>query len=104
MGSEPCDNWLADKAVAETSDAPFRITFPLPGTRFFLDPDLPDAGRRIHLQTAGATSAEWRSDTLQCQREGEQMAAVLGKGQHKLEAHNSETKLKLETRIDVLER
>ena len=98
------DNWLTGKAFAENSDAPFRITFPLPGTRFFLDPDLPAAGRRIALRTEGAPRAEWHSDTLQCQPDGEQALAILDKGQHRLEAHDPRTHLKAETRIEVLER
>src|SRR5206468_12280070 len=47
------DNWLPGRVVLADSQTGLRIAFPLPGTKFYLDPDLPEQGRRLHLRAEG---------------------------------------------------
>ena len=44
------DNWLGDRAVLAPTQSALRILFPPPGTILYLDPDLPQQGRRVSLQ------------------------------------------------------
>jgi penicillin-binding protein 1C len=98
------DNWLAGQAVADETSSPFRIVFPLPGTVIYLDPDLPDGGRRIHLQVEGSSQPQWRSDTVECRTEAGQTFALLAAGEHHLKAVDPRTGLEIETCIQVLRR
>ena len=98
------DNSLIGQAVLDKQDSTFRILFPLPGTRFFLDPDLPDQGKRIRLRVEGAQNALWQSETLECQSEPGQAAAILASGRHRLIVHDQRTGVTRETWIDVVER
>src|ERR1039458_35766 len=47
------DNWLGDHAVLTAAQGSLRVLFPLPGTILYLDPDLPQQGRRIRLRADG---------------------------------------------------
>jgi penicillin-binding protein 1C len=98
------DNWLAGQAVVEGGTEALRIVFPLPGTKFFLDPDLPDGGRRIRLRVEGSAEPEWQSDTLECRRDHEQSIAFLEKGGHRLRVCDPRNGATQETWIEVLER
>jgi penicillin-binding protein 1C len=98
------DNWLAGQAVADETSSPFRIVFPLPGTVIYLDPDLPDGGRRIRLQVEGSSQPQWRSDTVECRTEAGQTFALLAAGEHHLKAVDPRTGLEIETCIQVLRR
>ncbi len=98
------DNWLAGRAVADEDAAALRIVFPLPGTTFYLDPDLPDRGRRIHLQAEGSSNPEWHSETLACSHTAGQVCAFLEPGRHQLSVRDPRTGLRAETWVQVLER
>jgi penicillin-binding protein 1C len=98
------DNWLAGRAAIDGQQPEFRITYPLSGTIFFLDPDLPDSGRRIRVQAVGASEIEWHSPTLPCLIENHQWTAILEPGDHCLLARNKQTGATIETRIQVLDR
>jgi penicillin-binding protein 1C len=95
------DNWLADCVALETSASSLRIKFPRPGTIFYLDPDLPHQGRRIHLQAEGAFDLEWHSDSLACQRESNHNLAWLTAGQHRLSVRSPSTHQEVQTWIQV---
>ncbi len=98
------DNWLFGHAVVTEQNTPLKIVFPLPGTRLFLDPDLPGEGRRIRLQSAGPPGARWSSDTLSCEVVGGQAIAVLQPGHHRLRVRDPHSDLTAETSIEVLQR
>ena len=98
------DNWLAGRAVAEDATTALRIVFPLPGTTFYLDPDLPDGGRRIRLRADGSSNATWRSETLRCRTEAGQAVAFLEPGKHRLSVQDPLTGSRCDTWVQVVER
>ncbi len=98
------DNWLAGRAVPRDTTSNLRVTFPLPGTILFLDPDLPDHGRRLYLSAEGAKEAEWSSDTLECLRQNGRSLALLKLGRHELTVRDPRTGVTRQTWIAVKER
>ncbi len=97
------DNWLGNKAVV-AKHTHLEIIFPLPGTQFYLDPDLPDQGGLVRPKCRGAENPVWHCDTLLCQTTNEGITVVLREGVHRLELVDSATGLKRETWIDVRSR
>jgi len=98
------DNWLAGRAVLRDTAPSLRVTFPLPGTILFLDPDLPDHGRRLCLSAEGADDAEWSSDSLECRRQGGRSVALLALGRHELTVRDPSAGTTRQTWIEVKER
>jgi penicillin-binding protein 1C len=95
------DNWLGDRAVlSETADS-LRILFPPPGTTFYLDPDLPDQGRRLSFRATGPGQLEWHSDSLSLARVGDREIALLTEGRHQITAHDPVSGAEARTWIDV---
>ena len=77
------ENSLRDRAVlAEAGDA-LRITSPLPGSVFVIDPDVPSTGK-IPLVANGATQVEWRSESLTCRSEAGRDFAMATDGEHRI--------------------
>ena len=97
------DNWLADRAVVDESraSADARIVSPLPGTVYYLDPDLPASSRRIKLKAEGAPELLWQSDSLECRREHSETFAIMSEGKHRITLHNPVTGTRHETWIVV---
>jgi penicillin-binding protein 1C len=95
------DNWLGDRAVEAGSPEPLRVISPLPGTVFFLDPDLPASGREIPLRVAGEAAVTWSSDTLECCAEGNRVYARMLEGRHRLTARSPRTGERLEVWVEV---
>ena len=56
------ENGLADRVTLATN-SPLRITSPLPGSIYVVDPDIPSS-RSIPLAVTGAGRVSWRSDSL----------------------------------------
>jgi penicillin-binding protein 1C len=98
------DNWLAGRAVMRDTAQSLRVTFPLPGTILFLDPDLPDHGRQLYLSAEGTDEAEWTSDSLECRRQGGRSLALLALGRHELAVRDPRTGATRQTWIEVKER
>jgi penicillin-binding protein 1C len=98
------DNWLAGRAVLRETGQDLRVIFPLPGTILFLDPDLPDRGRRLYLTSQGTDEAEWSSDSLVCHRQGGRSLALLALGRHELILRDPRTGETRQTWIEVKER
>ncbi|MGO8697310.1 MAG: penicillin-binding protein 1C [Limisphaerales bacterium] len=98
------DNWLTGRAVLREAEQNLRVKFPLPGTILFLDPDLPDHGRRLYLSAEGTDEAEWSSDSLECRRERDRSVALLALGRHELTVSNPRTGATQQTWIEVKER
>ncbi len=97
------DNWLADRAVVDEAraGANTRIVSPLPGTIYYIDPDLPPSSRRIRLKAEGAPDFLWRSDSLECRKEQSETFAIMSEGKHRLTLHNPATGTRHETWIVV---
>lgn len=98
------DNWLGARAVAVDSEEPdIGILFPLPGSRFYLDPDLANQGRDVYLRARGGRQIEWRSDSLKIAVDRGRSMAVLAPGRHQIIAFDPVAGSRAETWIDVVD-
>ncbi|HSJ03427.1 MAG TPA: penicillin-binding protein 1C [Verrucomicrobium sp.] len=82
------DHWLSDLVCLRPVDPTLaipRITTPLDGTIFYLDPDLRDQGQKLMLQ-ASLPGLEWSSPSLEITTDREQPFAKLTVGHHELTA------------------
>lgn len=95
------DNWLGNRVVLVPSAAALRIVSPLPGTIFYLDPDLPDGGRRLPLRAEGSGELRWASDSLSCRPGKGQTEALLSEGRHRLIVTDAQSGARQETWIEV---
>jgi penicillin-binding protein 1C len=101
------ENGLGDQAVIDLSPGKqlaARIITPLPGTVFFLDPDLPDQGRRLNLRTEGLANPQWLSSSLPITNGVRETIAWLAPGKHELRAVDRLTGTSLRTWIEVRNR
>jgi penicillin-binding protein 1C len=98
------DNWLAGRAVCSLAETALRIKFPLPGTTFYLDADLPHKGAKVHLQAEGLDNVRWQSETLQLEREGNREIAVLAEGRHQIVVSDPRSGAQVQTWIQVVAR
>lgn len=82
---------------------PLHIVSPMSGTVAYLDPDLPDGGRRFPLEIEGGAgeSIEWSSETLSIEKTREQSWLILRPGRHRVTAADPETGRTAETEITV---
>ena len=95
------DNTLRNRAVLDVAQiAEVRVLSPLPGTVYYLDPDLPPSGRQVRLRV-NAASARWSSQTLKCVARGGDVFVRLQPGRHRLTAEVGGKRL--ETWIEVEE-
>ena len=98
------DNWLGSRAELATAQTSLRILFPPPGTIVYLDPDLPQGGRRLGLRAEGSEHLDWQSDSLRITREGNRQVAVLTEGRHQITVRDSITAAQADTWLEVLAR
>ncbi len=102
---ETNDNWLGDRATLDCNGEVVRILFPPAGTVVYLDPDLPESGRRLRLDAVGpGARIDWRSDTLEIIREGPRFIALLSPGKHRLAVRDSVTGQEAQTWVEVRKR
>ncbi|MFN2507583.1 MAG: penicillin-binding protein 1C [Chthoniobacterales bacterium] len=85
--------------VAQASE-PLRITSPLGGSTYLIDPDVRTSGR-IPLAASSGGKLQWESDSLQCVREGETSFALAVAGEHRLRVIEAETGRRAEVQISV---
>jgi penicillin-binding protein 1C len=98
------ENWLAGRAVVEAlshEEKGISLIAPLPGTTYYLDPDLPASSRRIDLRARGFGALAWESDSLVCQSQAGASFAILAEGEHRIRVRNPATGEVLETWIVV---
>jgi penicillin-binding protein 1C len=97
------DNWLAGQiVVTEPGErARLRLVAPLPGSTYFVDPDLPDASRWLRLRAEGSAHAVWESATLKLREEQGVSYALLEPGRHDLSVHDLATGQRAGTWINV---
>lgn len=98
------DNLLGSSVALAPGKDPLRVVFPPAGTIFYLDPDLPQQGRRIRLRAAGADTLQWQCDSLQLTFEGDSQTALLTQGRHQLTVRDPVTGEQAQTWIDVMAR
>lgn len=97
------DNWLGARAVlagwpmAET----VRLLSPLPGSVFYIDPDLPLSIQRLPLRVAGG-AVHWESPTLRIEAAGSAPFVRLSPGRHTLRVTSSDGRAQ-ETWFEVRE-
>ena len=97
-------NWLAGQMSIRAQSQVVRIRFPLPGSTIYLDPDLPDGGRRLYLQGQGPAPIEWGCNSLRLDREGDRTVLVMSEGRHEITAKTACTGQIARTWIEVLSR
>jgi len=89
------ENWLGDLVVCPTNDTterPWRIAHPVPGTVVQLDPDIPGGGRRLQLEVEPPIEGlEWQCETLPIQRDGPVSYVMLSPGRHTFTARATTT-------------
>ena len=89
--------WKREAVVREDLRKPeFRITSPVEGMVIYLDPDLPEGGRRLRLRVSGS-EVIWTSASLRI--EGD--VAHLVPGRHELVAEDPRTGVRKTVRIAV---
>jgi penicillin-binding protein 1C len=110
LGPEYCDwlasadNRLGNRAVLVSTRDSLRILFPLPGTVLYLDPDLPQQGRRIRLRASGPDDLQWQSESLQIAQQGSRQIALLTAGRHQITVRDPLTGTQASTWLEVLAR
>lgn len=81
------DNWLSGGVIAVNNGREkLRIVSPLPGSVFYLDPDLPSGGCILRLKCEPVAGVQWRSDTLRIESFRGETRAQLKEGIHHLRA------------------
>jgi penicillin-binding protein 1C len=88
------ENWMGDVVICR-SESPvnpsWAISNPIPGTVIHLDPDLPNRGSRLLLQTQPSMPIEWSSESLSIEHDGNLPFVRLTPGRHKLTGRHSST-------------
>jgi penicillin-binding protein 1C len=84
------DNWMGDILTTEKRLAAqrWRISNPTPGTVIRLDPDVPNGGRKLLLQTAPPQPVRWLCSSLKVEQEGELNFVMLTPGRHEFVAQD----------------
>jgi penicillin-binding protein 1C len=77
------ENGLRDRAILASTNGELRITSPLPGSVYVVDPDVPST-RRIPLAANGGTRIRWESESLACRSERGADFALAAEGQHRI--------------------
>ncbi len=87
----------------DSSHRNFRIVSPLDGTVAFLDPDLPEGGRKFPLEIAGhgGEQIEWNSESLSVETKSGHSWVILKPGEHEVFAFDKRTGKKVTTKLLV---
>lgn len=83
------DNWMGDHVTSRAGSeaaAPLRIVNPIPGTVIRLDPDIPNNGSHLMLETEPRGVVQWSCPTLEVHTEGSRTLAILKPGRHEITA------------------
>ncbi len=102
LGAEYSD-WLASAENSlrhTTALAELRITSPLPGSIYLIDPDVHSSGQ-IPLMASGSGKLVWTSDSLRCAEVDGHMMASAKAGVHRLQVTDAETGRSAEVRVIV---
>ena len=77
------ENSVRDRAVLAESGGDLRITSPLPGSVYVIDPDVPST-RKIPLVADGGKQVRWESESLTCRSEAGADFALATDGEHRI--------------------
>jgi penicillin-binding protein 1C len=77
------ENFVRDRAILASTNGELRITSPLPGSVYVVDPDVPST-RRIPLAANGGTRIRWESESLACRAERGADFALAAEGEHRI--------------------
>ena len=94
------ENVVRNQAVLAGAESELRITSPLAGSTYLLDPDIPSS-RRIPVAVVGAEKPLWRSDSLRfASSEGGEFA-LAEEGEHRIAVIDAETGRSVEVLITI---
>ncbi len=94
------ENRVRDEATGRGDGPELRITSPLAGAEYVVDPDVPTSDR-IPLTALGSKQLVWQSDSLRCvERDGHDYAFAV-QGEHRITVTDVETGRRAEIRISV---
>ena len=92
---DSADNWLGARAILSNEcDKEISLIYPMPGTVFYIDPDLPESSQKIQLHLNLKSEIEWESPTLECRSEFEETWVRLKPGRHDLSGIANGKKIK----------
>ena len=94
------ENSLRDATVLATSGSELRITSPISGSIYLLDPDVRSSGR-IPLAASGGSDLVWSSNSLRCANENGGAVAVAEEGEHRIEVTDAATGRRAEVLITI---
>ncbi len=94
------ENSVQGRGVLAAGDHDLRITSPLPGSIYVVDPDVPST-RRIPLIAEGGKRMEWRSESLSCRSEAGGDFASAADGEHRIVVTDVESGRHAETWIRI---
>jgi penicillin-binding protein 1C len=77
------ENGIRDRTILASVNGELRITAPLPGSVYVVDPDVPST-RRIPLAANGGTEMKWESESLACHSESGADFALAADGEHRI--------------------
>jgi penicillin-binding protein 1C len=97
---QSAENSVRDRAVLASASDELRITSPLPGSVYLVDPDVPSTSR-IPLLANGRTQMKWQSESLACRSESGLDFAVAAEGEHRIVVTDPATGRQAETRIRI---
>lgn len=98
------DNWLSGLVAlpaGEATNEPPRISVPVDGSIFQLDPDLKNHGSRLLLRATGPSGLLWSSPTITIADENGLHYATLVPGSHELRVEDPVTGAFSQVRIEV---
>lgn len=100
---EGSQNGLVNLAVCEPATSAPRITYPAPGTIFYIDHDLPASSQKIPLRSDSKGALEWRSETLSIESDAGAAKTTLREGRHQITARSPDSNEPAMTWIEVRE-
>jgi penicillin-binding protein 1C len=77
------ENGIRNRVTLASRNGELRITSPLPGSVYVLDPDVPST-RRIPLAANGGMQVKWESESLACRSESGTDFALAAVGEHRI--------------------
>ena len=94
-------NTLGDLLAGTRQAKHLRIFEPTAGAIYYLDPDLLADDQRLVLRAQSTGPVEWKSETLECRAEGNQITVALREGRHEISARDTTTGETTSTWIEV---
>jgi len=94
------ENGLRDRAMPADPGSQLRITSPLAGSTYLIDPDVPSS-RRIPLVALGGAKLVWQSESLRCATDAGIDFALGAEGEHRIAVTDAESGKRAEVRIFV---